>query len=92
MNSLKLIANSEQHLSTIVARRLLTYEKIAEPTADDLENVENLQNDFRPKFFSINYIDTEREEKRIKRAEQKELGRQEALKRGKVLREKPSKT
>lgn len=34
---LKLVANSEQVLSQYTSRRLLTYEKIKEPSIDDLE-------------------------------------------------------
>lgn len=79
----KLVANSEQYLSSIAARRLLTYEKIADPTTNVLENINSMQDDFRPKFFAFN--DQERQEKRLQRAELKELGRQEALKRGKSI-------
>lgn len=42
-----------------------------------------MQDDFRPKFFAFN--DQERQEKRLLRAELRELGRQEALKRGKSI-------
>lgn len=42
-----------------------------------------MQDDFRPKFFAEN--DAERLEKKIQRAELKELGKQEALKRGKTI-------
>lgn len=61
----------------------MTYEKIAEPTTNILENIESMQDDFRPKFFAEN--DAERQEKKIQRAELKELGKREALKRGKTI-------
>lgn len=83
---LKLIANSEQVLSSIAARRLLTYEKISEPATDDLEIIDNIRDDFRPRFFAVE--DAERLEKRIQREELKMIGRQEALKRGKVIVDK----
>lgn len=85
-NYLKLIANSEQVLSSIAARRLLTYEKIKEPDTDDLEIIDNIRDDFRPRFFAIE--DADRLEKKMQREELKVIGRQEALKRGKVFVEK----
>lgn len=76
-----MIANSEQVLSSIAARRLLTYEKIKEPATDDLEIIDNIRDDFRPRFFA--FEDAERLEKKIQREELKIIGRQEAVKRGK---------
>lgn len=83
---LKLIANSEQVLSSIAARRLLTYEKIREPDSEDLEITDNIRDDFRPRFFAEE--DAERLEKKMQREELKVIGRQEALKRGKIIVEK----
>lgn len=83
---LKLIANSEQVLSSIAARRLLTYEKIREPDSEDLEITDNIRDDFRPRFFAEE--DAERLEKKMQREELKVIGRQEALKRGKIIVDK----
>lgn len=82
---MRLLANSEQTLSSICARRLLTYEKIAEPDQDHLENIDKIKDDFRDRFFAFD--DVERQEKRIQRLELKEMLRQEAIKRGKVIGE-----
>ncbi|XP_031619867.1 tRNA (guanine(10)-N2)-methyltransferase homolog [Contarinia nasturtii] len=82
-NCLRLIANSEQTLSSICARRLLTYEKIAEPDEDHLENIDQIKDDFRHRFFAFD--DMERQEKRIQRLELRDMLRQEAIKRGKVI-------
>lgn len=79
-NCFKLVANTEQVLNSIAARRLLTYEKIADSNAIQIKNIENIKDDFRPKFFAEN--DAERKEKKIHRMELKEIGKQEALKRG----------
>lgn len=50
--SLKLLANSEQVLSTYVCRRLLTYEKIAEPESVLSENPSSsYEFDFRERYF-----------------------------------------
>lgn len=79
---MKLVANSEQVLSSLTSRRLLTYEKIAEPNDTTDEIVEGL-GDFRAKFFAMG--DETRTERRLRQAELREIGRQEALKRGKVI-------
>lgn len=47
---LELIANSEQDLSTLTARRLLTYEKIAEPELDKNHLLNEEIADFRLKY------------------------------------------
>lgn len=39
---LRLIANSEQVLSSLTSRRLLTYEKIAEPDINSTDDVQNI--------------------------------------------------
>lgn len=82
-NCFKLLANTEQVLNSIAARRLITYEKIAEPNVIQIENIANIKDDFRPKFFAEN--DAERKERKMHRMELKEIGRQEALKRGKDI-------
>lgn len=84
------MANSEQYLSSIAARRLLTYEKVAEPsTTNGTENVSHILNDFRDKFFTRD--EKEREERRLQKIEIKRLGKIEAAKRGKIFvdKEKP---
>lgn len=81
----ELIANSEQDISAAVSRRLLTFEKIAEPCSDAIEVITDDIADFRLKFFASG--EETRHERRIQRAELREIGRQEAIKRGKVLDE-----
>lgn len=85
MDCLKLVANSEQILSSIAARRLLTYEKIAEPTSNGVENRNDIRDDFRLKFF------TRDEQERQERLNQKEMAKQEAAKRGKIIVDKEKK-
>lgn len=54
---LELVANSEQNISALTSRRLLTYEKIAEPVVADAEHtteitvadVDESVSDFRSK-------------------------------------------
>lgn len=79
---MKLVANSEQVLSSLTSRRLLTYEKIAEPSADRDDVIEQID-DFRAKFFAFGK--ETRQERKLRQAELKEIGRQEALKRGKII-------
>lgn len=62
---------------------MLTYEKIAEPTIGGLENPTDIQDDFRYKFFTRD--ETEREERRNQKIELREIAKQEAAKRGKVI-------
>lgn len=85
-SNLHLVANSEQPLSGHTARRLLTYEKHSEPpgTDDDLEVIvdKSLTLDFRERYFD-NALES-RTERRLRKAEQREIGRLEALKRGKT--------
>lgn len=85
-NCLHLVSNSEQVLSNVTSRRLLTYEKITEYSTDEKNTTEN-QNyiDFRERYFC--HGEDTRQERRIKRAELREHGKQEALKRGKMLDE-----
>lgn len=72
-----MVANSEQYLSTIAARRLLTYEKITEPV-DGGERVLDILEDFRWKLFTRD--EKEQEERRAQKNELKEK-RMEAAKR-----------
>lgn len=83
---LQLIANSEQILSSIAARRLLTYEKIAEPMSNGVKNLDELRDDFRQKFFTRD--EAERLERLNQKAELRETARQAAAKRGKTLIDK----
>lgn len=85
-NCLHLVSNSEQVLSNVTSRRLLTYEKISEYSTDEKNTTEN-QNyiDFRERYFC--HGEDTRQERRMKRAELREHGKQEALKRGKMLDE-----
>lgn len=58
---LKLIANSEQELSALTSRRLLTFEKIAEPGVEHIYDTNEEITDFRLKYicrfrFNVNYI------------------------------------
>lgn len=79
----ELVANSEQDISAAVSRRLLTYEKTSEPFPDVVEVVTDELADFRLKFFASG--EETRHERRIQRAELREIGRQEAIKRGKTV-------
>ncbi|KAM7359387.1 tRNA (guanine(10)-N(2))-methyltransferase homolog [Cochliomyia hominivorax] len=85
--NLTLIANSEQPLTGQTARRLLTYEKCSEPVGiledEVLINEAALASDFRERYFD-NGCET-RMERRLRKAEQREHGRLEALKRGKIV-------
>ncbi|XP_030371672.1 tRNA (guanine(10)-N2)-methyltransferase homolog [Scaptodrosophila lebanonensis] len=87
---LQLVANSEQTLTGNTARRLLTYEKTKEYNNDETELSARLTkiptppscNEFRQRYFN-NAIES-RQERRMRKAEQREIGRLEAIKRGKV--------
>lgn len=63
---LKLVANCEQTLSKHTARRLLTYEKIAEDK-DSTLNPEDVPSDFRQKYF--HHREETRKERKIKKME-----------------------
>lgn len=76
---LNLKANSEQTLSKFTSRRLLTYEKFAEPPEDEPLHGENHIVDFRMKYFEVR--EETRQERRTKKALLREQGRLEALKR-----------
>lgn len=82
---LELIANSEQILSGCTSRRLLTFEKISEiyyldRNSDDKNIIEI---DFREKYFR--HGEETRQERRIRSAQLRQIGKEEALKRGKIL-------
>ncbi|XP_076275564.1 tRNA (guanine(10)-N(2))-methyltransferase TRMT11 [Rhynchophorus ferrugineus] len=63
---LKLMANSEQVLSKVTSRRLLTYEKERHPTLDE-QNIEHISiQDFREKYFVVR--EETRKERRLREA------------------------
>lgn len=83
---LVLIANSEQQLSGLTSRRLLTYEKRSEP--DQNPNSIKSSQEYAVKEFRQRYFDNSiasRAIRRTNRAELREIGRLEALKRGKII-------
>ncbi|CAD7083729.1 unnamed protein product [Hermetia illucens] len=82
---LKLIANSNQPLSAATARRLLTYEKVFEVDERSSDESAVILGDFRQRYFEFG--EETRKERRMRRAELREIGRQEALKRGKTIDE-----
>ncbi|XP_011178110.2 tRNA (guanine(10)-N2)-methyltransferase homolog [Zeugodacus cucurbitae] len=85
-SSLVLVGNSEQPLSGLTSRRLLTYERRDIHATDDSEQPScEFPNsyDFRDRYF--NNAPESRTERRTRKAEQRELGRIEALKRGKII-------
>lgn len=86
---LEIVANSEQPLSGITSRRLLTYEKVAEFTEDCESSTKEDILEFRPRYFDSGL--ESRQERRIRKAERREIGRLEAIKRGKILDEKDGK-
>ncbi|KAI8421215.1 hypothetical protein MSG28_008278 [Choristoneura fumiferana] len=65
---LKLVANSEQVLSRLTARRLLTYEKTMDPGCDSLANGDGGEHNFREKYFNMGEA-TRQERKERKAAE-----------------------
>lgn len=81
----EIISNSEQVLSGFTSRRLITYEKIAEPDDNEVLSCDTNGIDFRSRYFCP-YEET-RKERRLKKAELRVIGKQEALKRGKILNE-----
>lgn len=80
---LKLVANCEQILSKVTSRRLLTFEKVHEPTSKQLENGKNVITDFREKYFVVR--EETRKERRTKEAKIREQNRLEALNKKKSL-------
>ncbi|XP_030758341.1 tRNA (guanine(10)-N2)-methyltransferase homolog [Sitophilus oryzae] len=63
---LKLVANSEQPLSKVTSRRLLTYEKIRQPSQSELEIRDISIQDFREKYFVLR--EETRKERRLREA------------------------
>lgn len=80
LSCLKLVANSEQILSKLTSRRLLTYEKVTEATEEVLDDCEiNKIVDFRMQYFEVR--EETRKERRMKKALLKEQSRLEYIKR-----------
>lgn len=75
---LKLEANSEQTLSKLTSRRLLTYEKVSEPSQQPQQS-ENKIVDFRMKYFEVR--EDSRKERRTRKAMLREQERLEYLRR-----------
>ncbi|CAH1975401.1 unnamed protein product [Acanthoscelides obtectus] len=67
---LELVSNSEQTLSKVTSRRLLTFEKTREPTEDELDEYPVDIMDFREKYFVIR--EESRKERRMKEAKIRE--------------------
>lgn len=84
--NLQLISNSEQPLTGQTSRRLLTYEKSFEQLdtfkGEELVDASTTP-DFRERYFDSGF--ETRTERRIRKAELREHGRLEALKRGKII-------
>ncbi|XP_068154318.1 tRNA (guanine(10)-N2)-methyltransferase homolog [Drosophila tropicalis] len=83
--NLQLVANSEQLLTGQTARRLLTYEKCSQTEPSDNGapiQVATPSEDFRDRYFN-NCVES-RQERRMRKAEQREQGRLEMQRRGKV--------
>ncbi|GAB0091897.1 tRNA (guanine(10)-N2)-methyltransferase homolog [Sergentomyia squamirostris] len=82
---MKLVANSEQILSTYSSRRLLTYEKIAEgkdsPATSTDEGILETNMNFREKFFF--HREETRKERRLYKVQQRIRGLEEKAKRRK---------
>ncbi|XP_034828688.1 tRNA (guanine(10)-N2)-methyltransferase homolog isoform X2 [Maniola hyperantus] len=64
---LRLVSNSEQVLSKLTARRLLTYKKISEDVPDRTVDPNATEHNFREKYFTVGELTRrERKEKRAK--------------------------
>nr|CAI5823397.1 unnamed protein product [Callosobruchus analis] len=70
---LQLVSNSEQTLSKVTSRRLLTFEKAREPTVDEMDEHQVDIMDFREKYFVIR--EETRKERRLKQAKIREEDR-----------------
>jgi len=87
---LRLVANSEQLLAGNTARRLLTYEKCLEysgtvaPTSDSTKIPESTQ-EFRERYFNTNGTLESRQDRRMRKAAQREEGRLQMELRGKLV-------
>jgi hypothetical protein len=62
---LQLVANSEQVLSKVTSRRLLTFEKIRHPTLEEAQDESEIT-DFRKKYFVVR--EETRKERRTREA------------------------
>ncbi|KAJ8942253.1 hypothetical protein NQ318_003100 [Aromia moschata] len=70
---MKLVANCEQGLSKVTSRRLLTFEKVRQPTTEELDmNHDNIM-DFREKYFVLR--EETRKERRTQEAKIREENR-----------------
>lgn len=67
---LKLVANCEQVLNKITARRLLTFEKIRDTSEEQEKLNENEITDFREKYFVVR--EETRKERRMKKASERQ--------------------
>ncbi|XP_034116558.1 tRNA (guanine(10)-N2)-methyltransferase homolog [Drosophila albomicans] len=83
---LKLVANSEQLLAGNTARRLLTYEKCTEYSDDSSPNPlpQEPGQDFRERYFNTNGSLESRQDRRMRKAAQREEGRLQMEMRGKI--------
>ncbi|KAH8369225.1 hypothetical protein KR009_004778 [Drosophila setifemur] len=81
---LSLVANSEQKLTGNTSRRLLTYEKCANYCAPEASQLQEPSSslDFRDRYF--NSALESRKDRRMRKAQQRELGRVEMELRGKI--------
>lgn len=79
---LKLVANCEQTLSKVTSRRLLTFEKIEEPTEEQSSAEKVDITDFRKKYFVVR--EESRKERRVKEAKIREANRLEVMHRKKT--------
>lgn len=82
---LKLLANSEQILSKLTSRRLLTYEKVAEFVEQQATQFENKIVDFRMQYLEVR--EETRKERRMRKAMLREQGRLEYIKRTQNVRD-----
>lgn len=73
------MSNSEQILSKLTSRRLLTFEKISHNTSENTEENESKIVDFRMRYFEVR--EETRQERRMKKAMLREQGRLEHIKR-----------
>ncbi|CAG9580128.1 unnamed protein product [Danaus chrysippus] len=78
--SLKLVANSEQLLSKLTARRLLTYEKINDQLPSNVGDTMSGTQNFREKYFaSGDATRKQRHEKRIQEMAANIFGKQQSI-------------
>lgn len=85
---LKLVANSEQILTKIISRRLLTFEKVRHLNPSDAPEVHSINqkiSDFRGKYYEAR--EETRKERRLKEAQ---LRKENWIKSGKNLPNKQS--